>query len=49
MQNIADDRDPQTCNAVFVLANCERIQQSLRRMFMRAITGIHDRSIADFC
>ena len=46
MQNVPDDRDFQTFDAAFVLANGERVEERLRRMFVRAVARIHNRGVA---
>ena len=46
MENVADDRNLQTFDLPFELANCQRIEQRLSWMLMRAIAGVDDRRIA---
>ncbi len=46
MQHITDYRYLQSREATFVFANRKRIKQRLRRMFVRAVASIHNRSAA---
>ena len=39
-QNVADDHDVQSGDRAFLLANGVKIEQCLRRMFVRAIAGV---------
>ena len=44
VQNIAQNRDVPAFELPFAIANRERVEQSLRRMFMRAVARIHHRN-----
>ena len=49
MKNVADDGDIQSFDVTFVFANRHSIKQRLCWMFMRAVAGVDDGSIAHFC
>jgi hypothetical protein len=45
MQDVAADRHQQALDAAFVAADGQRVEQGLRRMLMRAVTGIDHRAV----
>ena len=40
MQHIATDRDDEPLDPALVAADCQRVQQRLRRVLVRAVAGI---------
>ena len=45
MKNVAADRDRQSVDPALVATDGQRIQQSLRRMFVRAVARVDDRAV----
>ena len=45
VQDVADDRDPSALEVAEVAAHGERVEQSLRRVLVRAVAGVDDRAV----
>src|ERR1700746_3631467 len=45
VKNVSNDRCLQSFKGFFVLENGERVEQSLRRMFMHSVARIDDRDV----
>ena len=48
VKNVADDRDLEPVDLAFVFADRHRVEQCLRRMFVRPVAGIDDRGLLTF-
>src|ERR1700691_2578115 len=44
MQDVAKNRDPQSVERIFAIANRKSIEQRLGRVLMRAVSGVHNRN-----
>ena len=49
MQDVADDRDFQPRDPTFIVTDGQRVEEGLRRVFMRAVARVDHCGMDDFC
>jgi hypothetical protein len=47
MEDVAEDGDLEAVDDSFALADGERVEERLRRVFVRAVAGVDDAGVAD--